>query len=400
MKKLFVVILAVLVLAGCGNRELTSESDYNSYISYIMKNQKKESPELYSACERVLPQIAEKGEIEDYQKVIHIYNTNPDTFSKAMTLGFLSSDADVHPDLADSVFFAVKRANSMIKTEAFVNSAKEYYQERNFTEEELNDRLTAYRAMVSDEYAQLLVDRSQLTEALKVYEDIIGEYKDTDILLNYSRALNKMNRYEASLIASIEALKMTPGSLDAKAEVGNTAELLGYSKAETNTMIDETVFVGRNILRQNLLADQLNIPIPEFSIVGLDESVLVSDDLKDKIVIVSFFATWCPPCRKELPHMNEVYNTYKDDDEVQILVVSTDKDKFLVPPFVEENGFDFPVYYADGLNKDFGVKGIPTLFVIDKNGMIRYKKVGFSEGEEFEKIMSWYIDEIKASEDV
>ena len=61
MKKLMIILLVVLVLVGCGNRELTSESDYNSLISYIMKNQKKESPELYSACERVLPQIAEKG---------------------------------------------------------------------------------------------------------------------------------------------------------------------------------------------------------------------------------------------------------------------------------------------------------------------------------------------------
>ena len=400
MKKVLIVLLAMLVLAGCGNRELTSESDYNSYISYIMKNQKKESPELYSACERVLPQIAERGDIENYKKVINIYRSNPDIFSKAMTLGFLSSDANVHPDLTDSVFVAVRMASAMVKTDAFVASAKDYYMDRNFTEDELNDRLTAYRAMISDEYAKLLVDRSMLTEALGVYEDVIGDYKDTEILLNYAHALNKMNRYEASLIASIEALKMTPGSLDAKSEVNNTAELLGYSKAEINTMIDETVFVGRNILRQNLLADQLNIPMPEFEIMRLDSQMVSFDEFKDKIMIVSFFATWCPPCRKELPHMNDVYHQYKDDPEVEILVVSTDKDKFLVEPFIEENGYDFNVYYADGLNKDFGVKGIPTLFVIDKQGMIRYKKVGFTEGEEFEKIMSWYIDEIKAAENI
>jgi peroxiredoxin len=193
---------------------------------------------------------------------------------------------------------------------------------------------------------------------------------------------------------------MTPGSLDAKAEITNTAGLLGYSKAEINTMIDETVFVGRNILRQDLLADQLNISMPDFEIMGLDSITISQEKFKDKILIVSFFATWCPPCRKELPHMNEVYHEYKDDPDVEIIVVSTDQDKFLVPPFIEKNGFDFPVYYADGLNKAFGVKGIPTLFVVDKQGMIRYKKVGYSEGEEFGKIMSWYIDEIKADEDV
>jgi peroxiredoxin len=400
MKKLTIVLSVLLLLTACSNHELTSEPDYADLISFIMKNQKKESVELYAACEKVLPQIAEKGELEDYQKVIKVYNTNPDVFSKAMTLGFLSSDAAVHPTLKDSVFQAVQRANKLVHSDAFYASAQAYYADRNFTEEELNDRLTAYRAMVGDEYAKLLIQEQRLSDALDVYDAIIGEYKDTEILLNYAKALNKMNRYEASLIASIEALKMTPGSLDAKAEITNTAGLLGYSKAEINTMIDETVFVGRNILRQDLLADQLNIPMPDFKIMGLDSMTISQEKFKDKILIVSFFATWCPPCRKELPHMNEVYHEYKDDDDVEIIVVSTDQDKFLVPPFIEKNGFDFPVYYADGLNKAFGVKGIPTLFVVDKQGMIRYKKVGYSEGEEFGKIMSWYIDEIKADEDV
>ena len=399
MKHFWIMGLVFLLLVGCGNRELSTEPDYDSLISFIMKNHKKESIELYTACEQVLPEIIEKGELADYQKIIEIYNKNTDVFSKAMTLGFLSSVKTENPVLKDSVFNAVKKADMMTKSDAFLTSAKEYYQERNFTEEELNDRLTAYRAMVGDGYAQLLIERQKLTEALNVYEDIIADYQDTEILLNYGKALNKMNRYEASLIACIEALKMTPGSLDAKAEILNTAELLGYSKAEVNTMIDETVFVGRNILRQNLLADQLNIPMPEFEIDGLDSTTITHEKFKDKILIVSFWATWCPPCRKELPHMNEVYHQYKEDEEVEIIVVSTDKDKFLVPPFISENGFDFPVYYADGLNTAFGVKGIPTLFVIDKQGLIRYKKVGFSEGEEFEKIMSWYIEEIKAVED-
>jgi len=400
MKKLFAIVLALVLLIGCGNRELSTEPDYDSMISFIMKNQKKESSELYETCERVLPEIIQRGEVEDYQKVISIYQKNNDVFSKAMTLGFLSSEKTDDPILQDSIFSAVEQANEMVKTEEFMASAKEYYAERNFTEEELNDRLTAYRAMIGDGYAQLLIERQQLNDALNVYENILGDYKDTEILLNYGKALNKMNRYEASLIVCIEALKMTPGSLDAKAEIMNTADLLGYSKAEINTMIDETVFVGRNILRQNLLADQLDIPMPEFRIEGIDSSFVGNEDFKGKILIVSFFATWCPPCRKELPHMNEVYNEFQDDEEVAIIVVSTDEDKFLVPPFISQNGFDFPVYYADGLNKKFGVKGIPTLFVIDKQGMIRYKKVGFSEGEEFEKIMSWYIEEIKAAENI
>ncbi len=398
MKRLGFILLMILLLVGCGNQELTNELDYDDVVTFIMRNQKKATPEVYEACEQVLPQAIERAAVEDYQKVIKVYNLNPDVFSKAMTLGFLSSVETEDPILKDSILAAVERSRELINSEAYMASAELYYAERSLTPEELNDRLTAYEAMISDGYAQLLMERSENTKALAVYEDILVEYKDTEILLNYSKALNNMNRYEASLMASIEALKMTPGSMDAKAEVTKTAEMLGYSKVEINTMIDETMFVGRNLLRQNLLANQLNVPMPEFELVGLDESVLSSKDLEGKIVVVSFFATWCPPCRKELPHLNELYHQYIEDEEVAIIVLSTDVDKYLVSPFIQENGFDFPVYYHGGIKSEFGVKGIPTLFVVDGDGMIRYKKVGFVEGEEFGKIMSWYIDELKADE--
>ena len=72
MKKLSAILLVVFILVGCGNRELTQEFDYDSAISYILKNQKKESIEVYNACEQILPQIIEKDQIEDYQKVINI----------------------------------------------------------------------------------------------------------------------------------------------------------------------------------------------------------------------------------------------------------------------------------------------------------------------------------------
>ncbi len=404
MKQFTIILLLLFVFSGCSNIALKTkpshEFDYNKTLSFIVKNQKKESVELYAACEQMLPIILENDQLDDYRKVIRIYNKNIDIFSKAMTLGFLSNADPEDPILRDSVFFAVRRAERLALSDDFLTSAERYYKERNYTEEELNDRITAYRAMISDGYAQLLIKRHQLTEALAVYESIISNYKDTEILLNYGKALNRMNRYEASLITCIEALKMTPGSLDAKAEITNTAKLLGYSKVEIKTMIDETVFVGRNLLRQDLLADQLNVHMPAFELVGIDSSIITNAQFKNKILVVSFFATWCPPCLRELPHLNEIYLGYRNDQEVEIIVVSTDEDKFLVPPFIKENGYQFPVYYSNGLKKEFEVKGIPTLFVIDKNGIIRYKKVGYSESEEFDKIMSWYIDEIKASEDV
>lgn len=395
MKKISIALLVVLFFVGCSNRELSRDSEYNNAILSILKSQKKPSIEVYDLCEKILPEIVKRNDLGNYQKVIRVFNQNPDSFSKAMTLGFLANVETENPILKDSLFAAVVRARKIIKTDEYMNLAEKHYADRNFSQEELADHLSTYYAMISDDYALMLIERQELTKAINVYEEIIADYKDTDLLLNYSRALIKLNRYEQSLRASIEALKMTPGSLEAKSEVRKTAELLGYSKAEISTMLDDTIFLGRNLLRQNLLAAEINLPVPEFNLSGLDGSRLTDTELKNKITIVSFFATWCPPCRKELPLLNEFHHHYSNDEDLKVIAISTDRDTYLVPPFVKKNALDFPVYYADGIQSQFGVKGIPTIFIVDQKGIIRYKKVGFTDGEEFIKILNWYIEELR-----
>ncbi len=398
------LFILLFIISGCGHltdsRKDPEEFNYDNVLSFILRNQKRESEELYTACEQILPVIVKEEKTDDYRKVIVIYNNNPDVFSRAMTLGFLYKEGMNDPVLRDSLFSASGRAEKLARSEAFYEGAAIYYAEREFTEDELRDRVTALRARIGDRYGQILTERRRYREALEMYESIVAHYKDADILMHYATALNNMNRYEESLIISIEALKMAPGSLDAKTRLVETAELLGYSKAEINTMVDETVFVGRNILRQNLLADELNIPMPSFNLRGVNTEAIVSEQFKNKILVINFFATWCPPCRKEIPLVNDLYLKYKNDPRVEVFAVSIDEDTFLVPPFIKDYGLSLPVMYADGINRVFDIKGVPTIVIVDHEGIIRYKKIGYSEGEEFEKIMSWYIDEIKAAWDV
>lgn len=402
MKHVSLILITLIVLSGCAGLtgDRTEGFDYQKRLSFIMKHRDREDAELYAACEEILPLTVEKERPDDYREVLEVYRQYDNIFSKALTLGFLSEIGPEDPVLRDSVFSAAGQAHAWAHSEGFTASARRHYRDRDLDETELYERVNAYRAAISDNYAQLLAGRSRLTDAFRVYESLIKIHKDTDILLNYAEVLKRLNRYEASLLASIDALQMNPGSEPAKEQINDTASLLGYSKAEIRTMIDETVFVGRNIMRQDLLADELNLPMPEFELEGIDSGRVSSEDLRGRILIVSFFATWCPPCKEELPHLNDLYMKYRNDGEVEIIAVSTDRDRYLVPPFIREHGYQFPVYYADGLNDAFGVKGIPTLFVIDKHGIIRYKKIGYRKDEEFEKIMTWYIDEIKAAEDV
>ncbi|MFO7840596.1 MAG: redoxin domain-containing protein [Fidelibacterota bacterium] len=402
MKYFSLFLIVILIISGCAvlTKDAAEGFDYQKSLSFILKNQDQESPELYSACEEILPLTVKNNRPEDYRKVLRIYRNYDNVFSKALTLGFLSDIEPEDPVLQDSVFAASRQAHEWAHSDDFIRFARIHFQERDFNEGELYEQVNFYRTAISDNYAQLLLERRRPSDALSVYESLLKRHRDAGVLLNYAGVLNQLNRFEASLVASIEALRMNPGNEKAKEQISDTASLLGYSKAEIKTMIDETVFVGRNIMRQNLLADELDIPMPEFELLGIDSGRISSRDFEDKILIVSFFATWCPPCKKELPHLNDLYLEYRNDEEIEIIAVSTDEDKFRVRPFINEHGYEFPVYYAGGLDKKFRVKGIPTLFVIDKKGIIRYKKIGYREGEEFEKIMNWYIDEIKAAEDV
>ncbi len=117
---------------------------------------------------------------------------------------------------------------------------------------------------------------------------------------------------------------------------------------------------------------------PEYFATGLDGRLLDSSALKGKVVVVNFWATWCPPCRAEIPDFQAVYEENKSKG-LEILGFSVDE----IPPaqlqdFVEKFKMTYPVAFApESVVKAFAPgQYIPTTFLIDKKGMIRHKQVG------------------------
>jgi peroxiredoxin len=120
-------------------------------------------------------------------------------------------------------------------------------------------------------------------------------------------------------------------------------------------------------------------PAPDFKLVGLDGKTVSLADLKGSVAIVDFWATWCPPCRASLPHLNEVYDKFKADG-LKVYATDLQEDKDTVQKFVDDTKLTVPVLLdSDGTTAaSYRASAIPETVVIGKDGKIRNVFIGFS----------------------
>jgi peroxiredoxin len=130
---------------------------------------------------------------------------------------------------------------------------------------------------------------------------------------------------------------------------------------------------------------------PDFTLTDLSGKSISLSDLKGKVIFVNFWATWCGPCRHEIPDFIEFYKENKDNGAV-ILGVSVDKSANKVRDFMDEYKINYPIAMAtDNIVKDYRPgKFIPTTIIIDTKGMIQDKKVGVMDKATLEHYLKEY----------
>lgn len=127
--------------------------------------------------------------------------------------------------------------------------------------------------------------------------------------------------------------------------------------------------------------------MPEFKLKNLEGETIKSSQFEGKVLVIDFWATWCGPCRKEIPGFIDLYKKYNDKG-VEIIGISLDKDIGALKKYVKKENVQYTILkgIGTGVDKKFGgIRGIPTTFIIDQKGNVVFKHVGSAPKSKFEK---------------
>ena len=136
-------------------------------------------------------------------------------------------------------------------------------------------------------------------------------------------------------------------------------------------------------LGSDLTAMRAPVPSADFELLDMDEEKVKLSDYRGKVVLLNFWATWCPPCIREMPSMEHLHQQL-DADDFEVIAVNQMEDGDQVFAFTGQLEVDptFPILFdtSSEVSMAYGVRGLPTTYLLDKQGNIRYRAVG---GREF-----------------
>jgi len=165
------------------------------------------------------------------------------------------------------------------------------------------------------------------------------------------------------------AAPAAPSSPETKTEVVSTP-------APSTGMAAELAAFGFHVFPQP-------VDLPVFSVPALTGAALNTAELTGTITMLNFWATWCPPCKREMPSIERLGALMKGTD-FRIVAISTGEKPKTVEDFIKQNKYTFPIYLDENgsLGASFASQGIPTTYLLDKNGKIIAGIVGSREYDE------------------
>ena len=254
-----------------------------------------------------------------------------------------------------------------------------------------------YKSALLALYANAILDAGDNEQTVSILKNRLeeNEYagyyanKDVEILTKAYLLQNKQNEAFDALEKVMKNNGVNPALEELSRGLFTTQKKEGLS---FESYISDIRKVYKEQMTAKYEKEIINLEAPSFTLVNRDGKEVSLADYKGKVVVLDFWATWCGPCIVSFPGMQAAVTKFKDDKEVEFLFINTwqrEKDyKELVEKFITDNKYTFHVLFDEMEERSkavvtaFGVRGIPTKVVIDKNGMIRFQSAGGSDNVE------------------
>ncbi len=128
---------------------------------------------------------------------------------------------------------------------------------------------------------------------------------------------------------------------------------------------------------------ETNKPLSALNAPDANSRTWTMADLKGKTTLITVWATWCAPCRAELPAVQKLFDQLADRKDVQVISISVDENPGVIAPFLKENHYTFPVIFARStlIDELDGLGGIPRTWIVDSNGSLRFERLGYNPAD-------------------
>jgi thiol-disulfide isomerase/thioredoxin len=297
---------------------------------------------IYEDIFRLAVRSGNAGEARESGLRLHFID--PDDSALLSQMALVLADKKAH--LPEALYFARKaeRLTAVFRRAARPPNTAQLLFDQLFPEKEQREEHRRNRVLALDALGWSLTQMRQARQAEHWLREALQIERSETRLWHLAKALQLLGRNDEAAVV----------------------------ETESNTFLADTI-------RKKFT----NEPVDDLQLESIEGRKLQLSDLKGKVVLLDFWATWCGPCVAEMPALKRLYEKYKEKG-LEVIAVSVDKDSSKVRPFAKENALNFFVSIDPALGKKFAKDGIPVSLFIDKTGTLRYREDGYEEGDERE----------------